>query len=654
MHIPDGVISPSTCAVMAATMAPVWVTAGKRVRKEIGLRQTPLLALGAAFSFTVMLFNVPAPGGTTAHPVAGTLLAVMLGPWAACIGVSVALAIQALLFGDGGILAYGANCFTMAFVLPFVGYFVYRLLAGRSPSNSLWRAICAGLGAYCGINAAAAVVGVLLGLQPMLFHTADGRALYFPFGLDISVPAMLAAHLLVAGPAEAIVTTFAVRYLQVAGHPLYNTGDTALERSGVQTRWAIIILLLMVLLSPLGLLANGSAFGEWGAQDIKAQIEHLLRRPGYVPPGMARFEKGYHGLLPDYAQPETGMNIWGYIAAGFLGTAAIAGLLLLAGRLWMRHEEQRQQRSATLLSPSSHSSPLPSWLATNTASSTTIESRALRKGSPFLERTLAELAAGATIALRGEESASRKGFLQQFDPRARLIGLLLLAFLATLQERFLPLLGLTLLALVLTQISQIPLPAFLKRVWLTAPVFVLLVALPSALNIVTPGRPLLVLCHHPFLCLTASGMQGVLLLVLRVGTAVSFAALLPLTTRWRDLLYAMQCLGAPRIFVLVLGMAHRYLTVLMQAADEMFTARKSRQVGRIEHAEGRRFAGRSIGSLFAKTLYLSDEVHAAMIARGFTGRVQVMRTLRWRFADTLFLLAVFLVMGFTFLGGRHF
>ncbi len=654
MHIPDGVISPSTCAVMATAMVPVWVTAGRRVRKEVGLRQTPLLALGAAFSFTVMLFNVPAPGGTTAHPVAGTLLAVMLGPWAACIGVSVALAIQALLFGDGGLLAYGANCFTMAFVLPFVGYFVYRLLAGRSPSNALWRAICAGLGAYCGINAAAAVVGVLLGLQPLLFHTPDGRALYFPFGLDISVPAMLAAHLLVAGPAEAVVTTFAVRYLQIAGHPLYNTGDSALARSGLQTRWAVIILLLMVLLSPLGLLANGSAFGEWGAQDIKTQIEHLLRRPGYVPPGMARFEKGYHGLLPDYAQPETGMNIWGYIAAGFLGTAAIAGLLLLTGRLWMRHEEQRQRQPISPSCSLTGSSSLPPWLTTNSTLPKAAENGTERKSSPFLERTLAELAAGATITLRAEESAARKGFLQQFDPRARLIGLLLLAVLATLQTHFVPLVGLTLFALVLAHTSRISLPTFLKRVWLTAPVFVLLVALPSALNIVTPGRALLVLWHHPFLCLTTSGMQSVMLLVLRVGAAVSFAALLPLTTRWRDLLYAMQCLKAPRIFVQVLGMAHRYLAVLMQTADEMFTARRSRQVGRIEDAEARRFAGVSIGTLFAKTLYLSDEVHDAMIARGYTGEVRVLHTLRWRFADILFLLAVFLVMGFTFLGGRRF
>src|SRR5215471_4858408 len=141
MHIPDSVLSPSTCAVCGAAMLPVWTLAARRLRTRLKTKQVPLLALGAAFSFTVMMFNIPALGGTTAHPVAGTLLAILLGPWAALIGISVALAIQALFFGDGGLLAYGANCFTMAFVLPFVGYSVYRLFAGRSAGNAPVRAL---------------------------------------------------------------------------------------------------------------------------------------------------------------------------------------------------------------------------------------------------------------------------------------------------------------------------------------------------------------------------------------------------------------------------------------------------------------------------------------------------------------------------------
>src|SRR6478752_6027541 len=116
---------------MYGATAPFWVLAAKRVRKVVKTRYVPLLALGAAYCFLVMMFNVPIPDGTTAHAVGAVLIAVLLGPWAAVIAVSIALAIQALFFGDGGLLAYAANAFNMAIVMPVVGYALYRLLAGR-------------------------------------------------------------------------------------------------------------------------------------------------------------------------------------------------------------------------------------------------------------------------------------------------------------------------------------------------------------------------------------------------------------------------------------------------------------------------------------------------------------------------------------------
>src|SRR5450432_3743195 len=113
-------------------MIPMWTTAGRRVRKVVKNRYVPLVAIGAAYSFLVMMFNVPIPDGTTAHAVGGVLIAVVLGPWAAVIAVSVALAIQALFFGDGGVLAFGANALNMAFVMPMVGYFlVYKPLTRK-------------------------------------------------------------------------------------------------------------------------------------------------------------------------------------------------------------------------------------------------------------------------------------------------------------------------------------------------------------------------------------------------------------------------------------------------------------------------------------------------------------------------------------------
>ena len=100
MHIPDGYLSPQTCAVLGAGMVPAWYLASRQVEKKLPSRYVPLLAVSAAFAFVVQMFNVPVPGGTTAHIVGGTLIAVVLGPWAAVLAISIALVIQALFFGE--------------------------------------------------------------------------------------------------------------------------------------------------------------------------------------------------------------------------------------------------------------------------------------------------------------------------------------------------------------------------------------------------------------------------------------------------------------------------------------------------------------------------------------------------------------------------
>ena len=213
MHIPDGYLGPATCGIFYAVMLPIWALASRIVKKTLKARQVPVLAIGAAFSFVIMMFNVPIPGGSTGHAVGGVLVAILLGPWAACIAITVALVVQALLFGDGGITAIGANCFNMAFVLPFVGYYIYKAISYKAPLDSNRRVIAAGIAGYIGINVAALLAGVEFGLQPLLHHTASGQALYCPYGLNIAVPAMAGEHLLIFGWVEAIVTALVIKYL---------------------------------------------------------------------------------------------------------------------------------------------------------------------------------------------------------------------------------------------------------------------------------------------------------------------------------------------------------------------------------------------------------------------------------------------------------
>ncbi len=712
MHIPDGMLSPATSLVAAGAMLPVWTLAARQVRATLGTRQVPLLSLGAAFCFTVMMFNIPALGGTTAHPVAGTLLAILLGPWAAVIGISVALAIQALFFGDGGLLAYGANCFTMAFALPFVGYSVYRLLARRLSSASTLRAFAGGIGAYIGLNAAAALVAVLLGIQPALFHEADGRALYFPFGLHITLPAMLSTHLLVAGPVEAAVTFLVIRYMQASGQALFEetgrqgdkgTGRQGDTRSKHQTLG--IGLLALVALTPLGLLAKGEAWGEWDASGVRNQIQRVQGRD-YVPQGIAQAEKNAYkgaGSLQDYASND-GKNKVGYAGAGLLGVLTIAGLTLLGGRLLTTNSRSdkragRNDDASTDTSggdtssdtsiddnsdndpdgPSASSGPgtsartpytadranpsdanagdnaidptaqagakaganeaapeLPSWLRAPADHETPSDTTG-PKSNPYIERTLSGLAHNALVTLQSEHWARGSGYLQRLDPRAKVVAFgVLVAASASLHHAG-ALLGLYAFGLGLAVASRLPLGLMLRRVWLSVPFFVGALALPATLNLVTPGRALLTLWTHPLIAVTRPGLLIAFLLTLRVGVTVTFAALLTLATPWNDVLRALRVLFVPRLFVSVLAMTYRYVTVLMQCGDDLFTARRSRTVGRADNRAGRRFAAASIGALWGRTLALSEEVYGAMVSRGFNGDMRTLSRFRWRMADSLWI-----------------
>ena len=214
MHIPDGYLGPLTCGVFYAIMLPIWSMASKVVKKTLNSRQVPILAIGAAFSFVIMMLNVPIPGGTTGHAVGSVLVAILLGPWAACIAITVALVIQALLFGDGGITAIGANCFNMAFVMPFAGYYIYKIISYKTPVGSKKRVVASGVAGYLALNIAAGLTGFEFGIQPLLHKTASGQALYCPYGLNVALPVMLGEHLLIFGWVEAIITALVIKYLQ--------------------------------------------------------------------------------------------------------------------------------------------------------------------------------------------------------------------------------------------------------------------------------------------------------------------------------------------------------------------------------------------------------------------------------------------------------
>ncbi|MDR3644322.1 MAG: cobalt transporter CbiM [Clostridia bacterium] len=349
MHIPDGYLSPQTTIPALAGMVPVWAVALNKVKKTLSDKRIPTLALCAAFSFVIMMFNIPVAGGSSAHAVGAVFIAILLGPWAATVSVSTALLIQALVFGDGGLLSYGINCLNMAVIMPFTGYAVYRLIAGKSQTGSARSLAGAFVGSYAGLNIAALCAGLELGIQPLLFKAANGTPLYCPYPISTSIPAMGLAHALFAGPLEAVITTAAIAYVSRVAPQLFASAQSLIGslppeepvRKPVASffrryRALLIPLGVLVVLTPLGLIATGTAWGEWGADELKEKF-------GYIPKGLDAMADKWHALLPDYGLPfGSGQLVatLGYILSAVVGILLITGLIILTSKLVLKAQKE--------------------------------------------------------------------------------------------------------------------------------------------------------------------------------------------------------------------------------------------------------------------------------------------------------------------------
>jgi cobalt/nickel transport system permease protein len=327
MHIPDGYLGPVFSIIMFVIVLPFWVVGSAKLRATINARSVPVIALMAAFSFVIMMFNVPLPGGTTGHAVGAALAAIVLGPGIASIAVSIALIIQAFLFGDGGILAIGANCFNMAVVIPYVSFAIYQWISHNTSTKSPRRLLGAGLGGYIGLSLGAFFAAVEFGIQPALYKSAEGVPLYAPYPLTVAIPAMMIPHLLIAAFVEAFLTVSVVAYLQRANSQLLEAKplpESAVQPSGGQRlRLLWIVLGVLVVLSPIGLLAPGTAWGEWGAEELTSLGLSV------IPRGLEKLSGLWGAPMPDYDIPALGNASLSYILS------AIAGVILTIVVVWL-------------------------------------------------------------------------------------------------------------------------------------------------------------------------------------------------------------------------------------------------------------------------------------------------------------------------------
>jgi cobalt/nickel transport system permease protein len=354
MHIPDGYLSPASCVVMYASSAPFWYTALRRLQRRLSTRLVPLLSVFAAFSFLVMMINVPLPGGTTGHATGVAIATIVLGPWVSILAISMALLIQAFFFGDGGITTLGANCFNMAIVGSLMAYVVYRLLAGRAAITSPRRVVAAALAGYTAINAAAFCAALELGIQPMLFKGPSGAPLYAPYPLSIAIPVMMIGHLTFAGLAELVLSGGVVAYFQRANASLLELTAADAMRDGELIRqaggarfsmrplWTTLALLLA--LAPLGVLAGGAAWGEWGARDFSsaaargriAAASRNVPPPSQAPQGLERLSSVWTAPFPQYAPSFIRRPALGYVLSAMFGVGVIL-LGFLIGRSLSSH-----------------------------------------------------------------------------------------------------------------------------------------------------------------------------------------------------------------------------------------------------------------------------------------------------------------------------
>jgi len=593
MHIPDGYLGPQTYVVLDVVMIPIWVIAARKVKRTLKAKQIPLMALGAAFSFVIMMFNVPVLGGSTGHAVGATLIAIILGPWAAVIAISIALVIQAGLFGDGGITSIGANCFNMAVVVPFVGYYLFRLVAGDQPSSSR-RVVASGVAAYVALVAASIVAGVEFGIQPYLAHTASGQALYAPYKLAVAVPAMALEHLLFFGWVEAIVTMGVVAALARSEPALLEMKPAARP-----LRWLWAGIGVLILLTPIGALAPGTAWGEWGGEELKAAI-------GYAPADLERLGGLWRSAMPGYATPGVSNALLGYLIAAVVGTALTVGVAFAVGALLARPGD----------------APPPE------APSGT---RRRRSGGRSLARKTADSVARAvTEVLQNEELAARPGLLQRFDPRIKLLTLVLFAVTASLVHSVWVLVALIGVTIVLAAASRVGVATFERKVWLSAGLLALLVAAPSALRVFTPGP--VVVSLGP-LSLTEPGLMGVATLVARVVAAAGFALLVIWTMRWSDLLKALSAMRLPDVVVATLAMTQKQILTLLRTVEQIHLARESRTLTRGSARADRAWVTERMAFVVRKSMKTADDVYDAMLSRGFTGAMPSLVKLRLRPRD---------------------
>ena len=204
MHIPDGFIAPQAYVPAYGLAGVLWAVGLRRLRRLLDPAAVPRLAVATAAAFALMMVTVPLPGGTTVHVSGVGMIAALFGVWQAFLALSLVFLMQALMFGDGGVTALPINALAMGLGGSLAAVGMLRLLGRRTVGLFM--------AGWIGTVVPAVILALVLGLQPLLARAADGTPLFFPFGWNVTLPAVIIPHLAV-GVADGVLTVLAWRIL---------------------------------------------------------------------------------------------------------------------------------------------------------------------------------------------------------------------------------------------------------------------------------------------------------------------------------------------------------------------------------------------------------------------------------------------------------
>jgi cobalt/nickel transport system permease protein len=298
LHIPDGFLSFIVSILCWAITAITISVAVSRSNKLLGERQIPLMGVMAAFIFAAQMINFPVAGGTSGHLLGGALAAITLGPWAGMLVMTAVIAVQALLFQDGGLLVMGANILNMGLITAAIGYGLYRSV---STGNRTLKLAVAGIAAWLSVMAGA----LFTSLQLWLSGTSQ---------LQIVIPAMLGVHALI-GLGEAFITVAALTFILQTRPDLLGSNSESAKGSRGWVVVGAVIALAVVLISP---------FASTDPDGLERVAEDL----GFLRQGAA----ASYQLIPDYTLPFLGETAFSTILAGMIGIVVVGAIIVLLGQ----------------------------------------------------------------------------------------------------------------------------------------------------------------------------------------------------------------------------------------------------------------------------------------------------------------------------------